>query len=130
MINPADRGLYRGADVRFGDTAGPVLMIRQRALRQRFVIQKHIVEDADFFEPSMAGRVNGVGLRDFSYWAWWLRDEMMSWLVGYMEKLGNLGLLIFYYEEGNAAAKAAAEAAALGVDRTNALAVPDRKSVV
>ncbi|WP_420841840.1 phage portal protein family protein [Fimbriiglobus ruber] len=72
----------------------------------------------------MAGRAHGVGLRDYVYWAWWLRDEMLSWLTDYMEKVGSMGLLLFYYEDGNPAAEAAAKQAAADARGKSALAVP------
>ncbi|OWK45422.1 hypothetical protein FRUB_01753 [Fimbriiglobus ruber] len=99
-------------------------MLRRPHLRQRFILHAHKREAADYWQPEMAGRSHGVGLRDYVYWAWWLRDEMLSWLTDYMEKVGSMGLLLFYYEDGNPAAEAAAKQAAADARGKSALAVP------
>lgn len=125
MVWPGDTGRYGGLDVRYGgDTSAPLLMLDRPAVRERFVISRYEVEDADFFEPEMGGRVHGVGLRDYCYYAWNMRAEMLSWLTDFMEKVGNMGVMLFYYEEGNARSQAAAEASARQVNNRNALAVP------
>lgn len=122
MVRPAQ--LPAEYDVRAFDGGGHLLVLDRPALRDRFVVHRYFLEDADFFEPDRAGRAHGSGYRDMVFWCWWLRGEMLSWLMNFMEKVGSLGILIFYYPEGNAAAKSQAEAAALNVDNKNALAVP------
>jgi hypothetical protein len=100
------------------------MMLTRKDMRRRFIIHKYNIEDADFWEGDMAGRVGGIGLRDYCYWAWWLRDEMISWLVTFMEKAGSMGILLFYYQSGSAPAKAKAEQSAREVGGGNALAIP------
>lgn len=92
--------------------------------RQQFVIHQHEVEDADFFDGSMAGRVNGVGLRDYFYWCWYMRSECLSWAMDFMQKVGTLGLLVFWYEQGNKEAMAAAETNAQQASNRTALVMP------
>lgn len=126
-INPTAASQF-GRDTVYYDGGSPLLKLERSEYRQRFVIHTHEVEDADFWDGDMAGRVDGIGLRDFVYWAWWLREEMLSWLTDFMEKVGSLGVMLFYYEEGNAKAEADAQRSAAQVTNRNALAVPYPKS--
>lgn len=80
---------------------GHVLILDKPAWRQRFVIHVHEIEDADFNEPELAGGVNGVGLRHYCYWLWWLRQEIMEWLLSYLEMMGAGGLTIVGYDMSN-----------------------------
>lgn len=122
-ISPTEAGRFRG-DTVVSDFGGTLLKLEREEYRRRFVIHTHEIEDADFFDGDMAGCADGIGLRDFVYWAWWLRDEMLSWLTDFMEKVGNLGLMLFYYEEGNTVSETKAKNAAANVNGRNALAVP------
>lgn len=126
MIYTPDREKFEkaGITVKVFDESGPVMMLDRPDVRSRFIIAKHFVEDADYMDPQAAGRIGGVGLRDYCYWGWWLRDEMMSWMVDFMEKVGNMGILVVYYEEGNDKSKTAAEATAKNASGKNAIAVP------
>lgn len=81
--------------------AGHVLILDKPAWRQRFAIHTHEIEDADFNEPELAGGVNGVGLRHYCYWLWWLRQEIMEWLLSYLEIMGAGGLTIVGYDQSN-----------------------------
>ncbi|OWK45730.1 phage portal protein family protein [Fimbriiglobus ruber] len=123
-IRPGDTGAFPPEDVKLWDGGTLLAMLRRPHLRQRFILHAHKREAADYWQPEMAGRSHGVGLRDYVYWAWWLRDEMLSWLTDYMEKVGSMGLLLFYYEDGNPAAEAAAKQAAADARGKSALAVP------
>lgn len=124
QVNPAFRPA--GADVVPG-LRGSLLRLSSPWWRERFVIHQHELDDSDFYEWEMAGAINGVGLRSRVAWCWDLRDEMLAWAVSFMEKVGTMGLLLFYYEEGNAKQKTAAEQAARDVSHTSALAVPIKK---
>ena len=90
---------------------GITLFLDKKDWRERFVIHKHEIDDADFEEPDLAGGVHGVGLRHYLYWVQWLKLEVFAWLLNYLENMGAGGLTVVYYEAGNAASKAAAEAA-------------------
>lgn len=81
---------------------GYVLILDKPAWRNRFVIHQHEVEDADYNEPELAGGVNGVGLRHYCYWIWWLRQEVMEWLLSYLEMMGAGGLTIVGFDQSNA----------------------------
>lgn len=113
----------QGATIKTGERS-PMLVLDKPYWRDRFVIHTHETDDADYFESEMAGGVHGVGIRSRIYWAWWLRDELLSWMISYMEKVGAGGMRLFYYEDGNATAKANAEQAARDYSQSAALAVP------
>jgi hypothetical protein len=80
---------------------GRVLVLDKPAYRQKFAIHVHEIEDADFSEPELAGGVGGVGLRHYCYWIWWLRQEIMEWLLSYLEMMGAGGLTIVGYDSSN-----------------------------
>ncbi|HQR07024.1 MAG TPA: DUF935 family protein [Gemmatales bacterium] len=80
---------------------GTVLILDKPEYRSRFAIHVHEIEDADFMEPELAGSVGGVGLRHYCYWVWWLRQEIMEWLLSYLEMMGAGGLTIVGYDMSN-----------------------------
>lgn len=123
-INPITRSGFPGHLTRNTDRGMVVLKLERPEHRRQFVIHRHLVTDADFFEPEMAGGISGIGIRSKVYWNWWLRDEMLSWAVDFMQKVGTLGLLVFLYEDGNANAKAAAEDSAMRASNETALTMP------
>lgn len=60
--------------------------------------------DADFFEHELAGGIHGVGFRGKLYYYWWLRSNLESQMVDFLQKIGQ-GFTIFYYEAGNEKSK-------------------------
>lgn len=122
-VNPADRSRYPDGETLTTDRT-TALRLRRPDYRERFVVAVHEIEDAPYEDYMAAGRARGVGLRDYVYWGWWLRDEMLSWMISLAEKAGTLGLLVFKYPAGNAAAKQQAEDNAKAVNNRNAIAVP------
>lgn len=111
-------------NVTYDNRGGPILMLRDPEHRAQFIIHTHELDDADYSEPEMAGRIEGVGLRDFCYYGAYLRSKMVQWAVAFMEKVGTLGLLVFRYPEGNAEAKKQAELSAKQSNNRSAIAIP------
>lgn len=113
----ANRLKSEGASVEQADKVtawndqGQVLILNKPEYRNRFVIHVHEIEDADFTEPELAGSVGGVGLRHYCYWIWWLRQEIMEWLLNYLEYMGAGGLTIVGYDMANPQALADAQEA-------------------
>ena len=104
----ADDLRRKGGSVELTDQ-GMTLFLDRRDLRERFVIGKHEIEDADFEEPDLAGGIGGVGLRHYLYWTQWLKMEVFSWLLGYLENMGAGGLTVVTYDAANKNAKAEAQ---------------------
>lgn len=71
--------------------------------REEIVIHEFEPEDADFFEADMAGAVHGVGFRGRLYWLFWLRMQVLSWLMDYLQRVGAGGFFLYFYEHGNPA---------------------------
>lgn len=111
-----------GAEIVFTDRA-PGLLLRDPYWRERFIIHKHEVDDADYLEAEMAGAVHGVGIRSRIYWIDWIKREFLSWVGDYMERVGQ-GLTVFYYEAGNSESKEKAEEAAQKYGRNTVIVWP------
>ena len=92
--------------------------------RRQFIIHRFYAMDADFFDGQSGAKAGGTGLRDLCFWAWWLRDELLSWALDFMKKVGTLGLMIFWYEELNKTAKLQAEKNAREASNKTALVMP------
>jgi len=90
---------------------GTVLILDKPEYRSRFAVHVHEIEDADYMEPELAGAVGGVGLRHYCYWIWWLRQEVMEWLLSYLEMMGAGGLTIVGYDQSNPSGLTNAKAA-------------------
>ncbi len=79
--------------------------------RKGLVVHKHIIEDADFYEPEKAGAIHGIGIRSRIYWTWWAYQECLKLLLEYTER-SALGIEIWRYPAHNNEAKKRAETAA------------------
>jgi 2'-5' RNA ligase len=123
FINMQGANRYPKESIVYTDRV-PALKLERPEWRRQFIIHQHELDDADYFEGEMAGGVHGVGLRHMIYWSWWLRDEMLSWAVDYMKKVGTMGLLIFPFMQGNAKSKQKAEENAQAVSHQAALTMP------
>jgi hypothetical protein len=67
--------------------------------------------DADYYENELAGGVHGVGFRGKLYFYWWLKTNLESQMLDFLQKIGQ-GFTIFYYEAGNEESKAEVKSAA------------------
>jgi len=74
------------------------------AERQTIICHKHMIEDAEYQNPRKAGRIHGVGIRDRIYNEWFLKQEMLGFLMEYMERSAG-GIEIYEYPSGDEAAK-------------------------
>ena len=80
-------------------------------LREQFIIDKHEVDDADFFHAEMAEGIHGVGVRSVMYFLWWLRDEWLSNISDIIERTA-WGIRLWYFQGGNQASETAVQQAA------------------
>lgn len=92
--------------------------------REQIIIHRHEPEDADFFEPGLAGSLQGVGIRGRIYWLWYLRSQVTAFLMDYLERVGAGGLTIYYYEAGNLQSLQEVKTAAETQWRNNGLLFP------
>jgi phage gp29-like protein len=74
------------------------------AERQTIICHKHMIEDAEYQNPRKAGRIHGVGIRDRIYNEWFLKQEMLGFLMEYMERSAG-GIEIYEYPSGDESAK-------------------------
>jgi hypothetical protein len=128
-VNPMtlDRGW--GDSVRQTSEGHPVLVLDKPEHRERFLVHRHRVRAGNYFDPFSAGMVGGSGLRHQVYWNWWLRDQIQKDAVSFADKLGMMGLLVVYYEEGNAQSLQKAQEMIAGAGKQAGIAVPRPKSL-
>lgn len=79
---------------------GLMLLLKRPYWRDRFQIWKHDIIDADFYESDMAGGVHGVGIRHWIYWFDWIKKEIASYIMDFLERTGQ-GFTVYYYDPGN-----------------------------
>lgn len=112
MVNAVEAAKFSRVDpgsIVYTDAGAMALRLYKPEYRDRFVIHQHDVDDADYFEGEMAGGVGGVGLRSIVYWWYFIRSNMLDWMVSTMEAIGTTELAVVNYDMSNAEAKLAAE---------------------
>jgi len=92
--------------------------------REQLIIHKHEPEDADFYEGELAGGVHGVGIRSKIYWLWYLRSQVLTYLMDYLERVGAGGLTVYYFESGNPQSLEEVKACAEEQMRNNTILFP------
>ncbi len=115
-------------DIRSTDRGGMALVLQRPYWRDRFAIHRHIFEQADYLEGELAGSVQGLGLRGLVYWQYVVRTDALTWMLAYMQAVGQMDLLVFNYPAGNAEAKANQEANAQKIIGKAAIACPRNPS--
>ena len=115
-------GLYPGikepADINFVHFFTP-------AEREAIIVHCHVPEDADFYEPELAGQIRGSGLRGHLYWYWYLASNFLALVADYGERFAN-GIWIAYYPETNPEAKTELENALAAYKTSKVLELPKR----
>jgi phage gp29-like protein len=79
--------------------------------RKLIAVHKHMIEDGEFEDPYSSGRIHGVGIRHRIYWAWYQKQELLAWLLEYLER-SAFGLEIWTYPYGDKEAEARMRTAA------------------
>jgi len=64
------------------------------------VVHKHMLEDADYFDPLFSGTIHGVGIRSRLYWEYTLSKETLAFLMEYLERSAG-GIEIWSYPSGD-----------------------------
>lgn len=99
-----------GGDLRPTDRGGTALVLQHPYWRDRYAVHRHILEKADYLEGELAGSVQGLGIRGLVYWQYVVRTEALTWMLAYMQAVGQMDLLVFNYPAGNDQAKKQQEA--------------------
>lgn len=74
--------------------------------RRRLVaVHKHQIKDGSFDDPLEAGQINGTGIRNTIYWEWFQKQELLAFLMEYLER-SALGIEVWYYPANNPQAEA------------------------
>lgn len=68
--------------------------------REVVTVCKFEPTDVDYFDGEMAGAINGFGLRGRIFLYWFIRQNILSLLYSYLERVAA-GFTIFYYQGGN-----------------------------
>ena len=68
--------------------------------RSLLAVHKHIVEDAPYECPEMAGSRHGIGIRSRIYWLWYQKQEILSFLMEFLER-SAFGFEIWGYPAGS-----------------------------
>lgn len=68
------------------------------------IVHSYYPFDVDFYEPEMAGAIRGLGLRNWVFWSWWLKSNLLALVADYAERFAN-GIWKAYYDETNPDAK-------------------------
>lgn len=79
--------------------------------RDLIAIHKHQIEDGAYDAPWEAGKIHGVGIRSKIYWEWFQKQELLAFLMEYLERAA-FGIEMWFYPMGNAQAKSDTERAA------------------
>jgi len=91
--------------------------------RRHLCIHKHMIRDGEYEDPLSGGQIHGVGLRHFLYWVWYQKQETMAQIAEIVDRTGN-GFTIYYYPEGNPAAKEEVQKVAREQAHTNVILMP------
>lgn len=106
------------------DRGGTALQLHRPQWRERYAVHQHILQKADYFEGEMAGSVQGLGLRGQVYWQYVVRTDALTWMLAYMQAVGQMDLLVFNYPAGNYAAQQQQELNAQRIIGKAAIACP------
>jgi hypothetical protein len=68
--------------------------------RSLIAVHKHILEDAPYECPEMAGSRHGIGIRSRIYWLWYQKQEILSFLMEFLER-SAFGFEIWGYPAGS-----------------------------
>lgn len=121
LINTTELTKIPKAHTIYTDVA-PAILLRG-SWRERFIIHKHDVLDADYFDIDQAEQIHGVGVRHWLAWTDWLKREFLAWVVDYMERVG-LGVTVYEYDASNPQDKAEVEKLAKEQNRRSVILWP------
>lgn len=125
LILGNDRSKYEAQGYTVKSTErGYILLLDKQSLRDRFIIDTFDIDDADYYEPDLAGSIFGTGLRGEIQWLWWLQAELISQVMDFLARIGAGGLTVLGYEEGNPKSFEQAQTTGKELESNNVLLVP------
>lgn len=68
--------------------------------RQQLIVHEFEPEDASFYQPRMAGKIHGTGLRGKLYWLWSLKSRIWEMGMDFLQWFAR-GLTVYYFPTGN-----------------------------
>lgn len=121
VSSPDQLGILVGAQHQTGDRIGKRWTVEPtgRGLayfltdweRKTISIHKHMIEDGPWEDGIDAGVIHGVGIRSRIYWDWFQKQEMLAFLMSYLERSAG-GIEIWTYPSGDPNALAQTKKAA------------------
>jgi hypothetical protein len=97
--------------------------------REATIVHMHNPEDADYYEPELAGQIRGSGVRGHVYWYWWLASNFMALAEDFAERFAN-GVWKAYYDESNPLARSEMEEALASYKSSHVLFLPRNKGTM
>lgn len=78
------------------------LFLYDQFWRDHFVISNFNPRSADYlYEGDKAAAIFGLGYRGMLYWDFQLREELRSWLIDALQRIGVNGMLYGFFQSGN-----------------------------
>ncbi len=75
--------------------------------RDCLVHHKYFVTDTSWNESMLAIGVEGFGYRHFLYWPYWLKQQVLEWMLQALQIVGAMGIRIGFFEQSNPESEAA-----------------------
>ena len=69
-------------------------------IRETMVVHKHLIEDGDYRDVTAAGTLHGKGIRSMIYWEWYQKQELLGFMMEYLERAAG-GIEIVEYPMGD-----------------------------
>ena len=79
--------------------------------RDGIIVHKHRIEDGAYEDINGAGAIHGTGLRSLLYWEWFQKQELLAFLMEYLERSAG-GIEVWEYPANDPKAKEKMEEAA------------------
>lgn len=121
ISKPDQLGILVGARHQTGERIGKIWKVEPtgRGLayflgdweRKTIALHKHMIEDGPWEDGIDAGVIHGVGIRSRIYWDWFQKQEMVAFLMSYLERSAG-GIEVWTYPAGNPDALEKAQKAA------------------
>lgn len=93
---------------------------------ESLIVSTYNSRQSDYFDGLSSGALRGQGLRNSTYWLWYLRANILSLLTDYIERL-SAGVWKGYYDSSNAQARQDLEEAVAAYKSKHLLSLPKHR---